>query len=718
MKKFIFLFVISSLVFNFSNLLSQNTNIRLTDPQNFRSSKATIDSLTIAVKPLGAYSQISYIINISTQNTIFNKIKDTVEIESFFNLPEQVIVNDSWLWVEDTLVYADLIDRWTANMIYEGIVHRARRDPSIFYKNSPTAYEFRLFPLAGTKYRKFLISFLVPNEVKADQIKIDIPTMYFSTAQMPDSVNLVFIEDPNYSAPKFLKSDGSVQELKSENNQFFDKHYISKTSKSNFLTQHNMFYTANKKNDFQISTFNSGNEKFYTLTGDFKNQLEQRKSVKQLYIIEYVPEKTSIKPEALLTSLADNINANFISGDSLNIAYINSNGVLAYLYPDWKGYEPDNSLTIASEIKSISTKIAKFTMLPYLLTQAVKFINENETGGSIVAIASSDIFGSTSIANPIIEQYLLESKFKIPFYSIDFCTDYYVKKYYINNTYYIGNNYLYSILASQTGGQVIDNANIATNLNKVINSLYNISLVMMSNLNLYISTDDGFTYQIYEPNNNTEPTSTKLFQVGKYVGSDNFNLRITYMIDNQPFIKELKISSTDIIKSNYAIPQIWVGNHLKALEKAVQTNSVSKNIIDLSIKYRVLSKNTAFLALEPWMRDSIFKDDDDKDMDLTDVKNELINNEILINTFPNPATIDCKISINSTLLNSIESINIYNSQGKIIRKLSINLAASGNETQILWDLVDENGSQVPSGIYYIIISDGIKTYTHKISVIR
>jgi len=90
-------------------------------------------------------------------------------------LPENAIVDDSWLWIGKDIIKAKLMDKWTATGIYEGIVKR-RKDPSILMKQSATQYELRVFPLVGNQTRKVKITYLMPITWSKINVAASLPT--------------------------------------------------------------------------------------------------------------------------------------------------------------------------------------------------------------------------------------------------------------------------------------------------------------------------------------------------------------------------------------------------------------------------------------------------------------------------------------------------------------------------------------------------------------
>jgi len=130
-----------------------------TDPKNpGRHSRLNIDSAKIEVIPHGIYAEVTT--EFWYRPVDLTKETDTLEMYVFFDLPSSDFVNDSWLWVEDTMVHAMILDINSASLIYEEIVHRLHKDPSILYRRSTKGrYEYRIFPNVGSKSRHAKISY-------------------------------------------------------------------------------------------------------------------------------------------------------------------------------------------------------------------------------------------------------------------------------------------------------------------------------------------------------------------------------------------------------------------------------------------------------------------------------------------------------------------------------------------------------------------------------
>ncbi len=101
---------------------------------------------------------------------------------------------------------------------------------------------------------------------------------------------------------------------------------------------------------------------------------------------------------------------------------------------------------------------------------------------------------------------------------------------------------------------------------------------------------------------------------------------------------------------------------------------------------------------------------------MIDQKVETSGENLSIRSYPNPFNPETNIEYN--LKSSAQvSITIYNVQGKQIRSLANNYRQTGTYT-IRWDGVNESGTLVPSGVYFIRISAGNETLNHRIVMMK
>jgi hypothetical protein len=131
-----------------------HNQLRVGDPRNsWQTYQGTIEEASLTVAPKGLFMEYGLTLTFSSRGTIWTEVKDTLEVTLNFDLPENAMITDSWLWFGDDTIKAVILDRWTASSIYESIVQR-RRDPSILFKQSVNQYELRIFRWLQAKHEK------------------------------------------------------------------------------------------------------------------------------------------------------------------------------------------------------------------------------------------------------------------------------------------------------------------------------------------------------------------------------------------------------------------------------------------------------------------------------------------------------------------------------------------------------------------------------------
>ena len=136
MKQKLLLLVASLLIASFPIICSAQFYLRVYDPQaSWRTAPVNIDEAIVTLAPHGAYTEVGMYLTFSAKGAESLFAPDLpLEVRFEFQLPREAMVTDSWLWVDDQIIQAKILDRWTASQIYESIVNR-RRDPSILFKD-------------------------------------------------------------------------------------------------------------------------------------------------------------------------------------------------------------------------------------------------------------------------------------------------------------------------------------------------------------------------------------------------------------------------------------------------------------------------------------------------------------------------------------------------------------------------------------------------------
>lgn len=578
----------------------------------------SIDTLVFEVTPKGLYAEVGMYFDFSVRGTNYSNPYDSVEIQMIFKLPEEVEVTDMWLWVYDTIVHAGMYDRWTANQIYEDIVDR-RTDPAILYKyeiydyyyddwgyysqvHYSDHYMFRIFPMQTDLPRKAKITYLVPIEdLQGNNPHIPLPEniinlsdlnilnckiKYFPEAGMgapsiTDNTNFNFnlVSDPN----------GDYYEANA-NNVLGSTNLSSLTLSMQNTISGNVF--AGTYDDVQHS------QKFYQLQIKPEDIFGIEQHKKALILLDFIDSNSGMTSTEVINGLKSQLLSDFDENDSINIMI--SGMVTNILSSTWL---PCDSATITDLFTNINpSSFSNFTNLPTLFIDGIDFIQTHGNEGSIILISSANNHASLNEANSLMEDIFDQmGNNTIPVHIVDLDNVYTSGEYYyIGNHSYQGNEYLYTILASQTGAYYLRlyDETYADMLETVSRRLS----AYLTSFDIFVNLESGFTYANYEIGQGTnltwvdEPYSI----VGKYSGTGNFRITASGEApDGELYYNELLVDGANLQTLDKATRSLWAGQQIREMYNYTQTNTVVSQIIYTSMGERVLSNYTAFLALEP-----------------------------------------------------------------------------------------------------------------------
>ena len=100
LHKLLLALVLSTGILASTPVQAQN-RLKVLDPQQpWRNFPGTIEEAVLSMRPKGVYMEVGMYLTFSARGSDFSSF-DTLEVELFFTLPEEAVITDSWLWVED-----------------------------------------------------------------------------------------------------------------------------------------------------------------------------------------------------------------------------------------------------------------------------------------------------------------------------------------------------------------------------------------------------------------------------------------------------------------------------------------------------------------------------------------------------------------------------------------------------------------------------------------
>ena len=688
--------------------VAQTNSLRIQDPQlTWKSGTARIETASFDVRPRGLYAEVSLNMTYSAQGTSYIASTDTLEIQHYFTLPANALVTDSWLWVENQIVYAKMIDRWTASAIYEGIVKR-RQDPSILFKNQATGYEYRIFPMAGNKTRRVQLHFMMPIDWQSGSATLELPTNLLRFGNRTPTATVRIFNNAQWKNPRL--TDFSTQTLTAASDTTTNQAILTTTLTAaqigNFNTTNiRMSFDSPMKNGVFVSTFKQGGENFYQMAIQpdlFLNLNTPPRKI--MYAVDYNANSASITAADLIATIKQNVRSTLTSRDSFNFVF--SRLLPTPLSNKWvSAANLETTLALITE-----TSVSSFSNLPNVLAKGIEF-TKNNNGGEIALISNDASVASLNTANALIAD--LKSTFPIlpTIHVLDYNTS--GIYFWLNNTYYYGNDYFYNILTSQTGGNFTNTPAYSSDIKTYFTQYFRNSTAYFENFDTYTTLTTGYCHSRFNIGNSGVAYINKpILQVGKFTGQTPFQVEVTGSYQGTAFGKRVSIPDSLLTNADSTARQIWAGAQILTWEsQAVRDNATTKRVIEMSQNNLVLSLFTAFLALEPGMGGDTCRACRNPTVVTVTATKDITNDSFRLVASPNPFKENTTLKVNfpAFKIGQKADLTIYNMVGKAIKRFDLDVKAGDTSAEVIWDSRD-----VPSGIYIVRFTSGTIIKTLKI----
>ena len=688
-----------------SGNVSGYSSLTVGDPRNnWWTEQGTIEEAEIHVRPQGIFMDFDLFLTFSARDSYYSP-SDTLEVVLNFDLPQDAIVHDSWLWFgEDTLV-ARLLDKWTATAIYEGVVKR-RRDPSILQKIYNNQYELRIFPMAANQTRKVKISFMLPTRWNKEKVYTALLNELLGTSRFPvQNLTVITWEDETWKNP-VLQGAAGVS-FKAMNTASLGAHYRADVGAQYLSNRLSISFDSPAKNGVFMSTYENGEEGLYQMALMPSAFVKAESGQKVAVLFDYDISNTNLTIDQVLLQARDLLLQNLSPHDSFNLLF--SNISITKASNNWL---PADSATITNTFKNLSNPLSSYSNLPTLINAGIEFIKTRGNKGKIILISNSSDYGSSQVANKLLNDIMALMDPILPFYIADYCNawnDY----YWINQRSYYNNEYFFTNLSKFTKGsyeKILDGKSYTEILDNTLRYLSG----SIKSFDLYTKLNSGICYGRYLLGSGTDIVyiDNPILQVGKFKGEFPFEIYYSGEFDSEIISDEIILDEADMYTSDSLLEAMWAGIYIQHLEQQTQTNDVISEIIQNSLSERVLSLYTAFLCIE----EAFLPCEDCEDQNPTAIPDFKESRKEVLSAYPNPfsASITIKVSLGEGSTEKIIQAGIYNITGELIFVPAPEAMQSQQEFEFQWDGLDKDGNPLPAGVYIFILQTDKNGYQVKL----
>ncbi len=716
MKTLTFVAAILSLVSSIA--IGQYGYLTIQHPQQtWRSGQGTIEEATLCAYQKGIYTQNDLYLTFSARGLSFLS-SDSVEIQLTFTLPENSIVIDSWLLIDNVMVRSAIMDRWTASTIYESIVKR-RRDPSVLYKDYSNYYQLRVYPLVGTSSRKVKISYLTRNDWILKSLISPLPVhIVRASSNLPQNFSVRCWPAGTSQAPSILEMPNLAGTAQTDSsNQTYYQFEIPGTS---IQTSMNISFVSNNTNGIYVSRFQKGNDGIYQIALTPWKAFGINKPRKVALLFDFDPSKSTVTASDVLSTVRSYLIDKFSGVDSINLIFSGLN--IHRLSPSWMG--ADSASIVQAFTSAGPSPFAGYGNLPSLLANGVDFIQSKGNEGVVWLIANTDQVGNLQASNSLLNDLMKLMSVKIPIHICDFNTNY-SQSVYVNGQFYPGNQYFYDNLARLTNGS---DQRIEYN-----GSLYGIlsksALHLQGNIDafdIYTTLSNGFCYgriSIGTIGLQSIGLEQTIYQTGKFNGSFPMIIDVAGIVGDSVFSNQITVAEQDAVSIDSVATQAWAGNYISSLEFGTLTNDAIRQVIAVSLTNRVLTQYTAFLCLDPSDTIKVCTSCSNSNPIVISVEKQTPSvqpKDSLVQAFPNP--FNSQTILNIRLPNGVRgeqtSLRIYNVLGQVVYSFPTSALNDRSATRITWNSQTERNIPVSSGVYFVMLSTPKGKFTTKLLLLK
>ncbi len=677
------------------------SQMRVIDPQNqWWDSYASIENVEFQIKPAGIYYETSITFEVKAS---FANFDDETQLEYIydFELSDNVVFNDSWLWIEDYISKGDIYEKSEGTQIYEDIVDR-RQDPSILTKTGDRSYNFRIYPLFNNDVRKVKISYLTAYEHNGNLLESTLPLSFlFDSYESPQNVTLKVINDDNWFHTP-LNDAWTVTSV--------DGFVTTYTMTENTIYDSKVRFSGDTQDQYKLGIYEDedGDEKYFQIS--YKPEIETEQTpTYNLILLDHETDNTYIEINNVLSAISTKLN-DFGPQDYFNILY--QDFTPQFTGDSWLPCLPEHIQSATNEISSANH--SAFSWLNVMLPSALQYIeNEGHKARILIISADNDFYtqASTNDFLPIINEYIDNMSTEVTISAIDYSK--YKPGIWIENNYYRGNEYMYGRLTNDHNG-FYSAVNYQNEMKDALENFAQSEEVKLDQFDIVLENSGGFSYSKYISNGSDQiSTDEPILITGKFIGEPDFELKFNAIHDDEVIQESLSLTAnmelTSLAKDN------WTSQYILANENSSDID-VKSDVVDASIENRLLSKQTVFLCLE---RDTsaISSNNGNGDDDISIVStNDVDNPEVKINTYPNPFTAFVNIEIPATLTTNNEDvkIEILTADGKLVKTLDQKTVVKDEKFSIQWT----PDFHLEGGIYFVKITTESESHTVKVIFVK
>lgn len=683
---------------------------------NVKDYNVRVDTASLTILPRGAYIELDLELTISYDfQSWFFKNYNELEFLWQFNLPDQAVVTDFWLWYGDSILKPTIMDKWTAELLFSEVSSPVR-NPGLLIQSFPdregqVAHSLRIYPIMRNEKRKFKIHYLLPARPTNQTLRLWLPTSQLTSRLSPgtDSLKIIFLSEQK---PDFIGVNPS-NEIYHPDIQSWE--FKIGLDYDRFVE---LVYPTPITQKCFFSSYADSNESFYQLAIYPPEVPQQRTPRNFLILVDFNRFNTGgLDGELVLLLLKETMQQALSPQDSANI-------IVSY---DDLTYGADRLLACSEANLDqlfenvLQRSFPSYSNLQILTAAAANFVSSRYDSTDIMLFTNTDeISLSTSskeeLADKIIAMFSPGTKIHI--------VDLENKSGLVYNSQYSQyETQLQSFFARicyQSAGNLFFLR--YHSIKNILAALFYEMVSHFEEVEVQTRFASGYAYgkHFIALHEGYYPFKFPIMQTGRFQGSLPLDITVLGKIQLQKVIDNFAITDQDVVPGANSLVTAWYGDQIHQLLKKPQINATILDIMDISLKQSILTPYTGFLIFRPEENHGYQEEEDDPNkythvaIAEDDTSTEVIEFEAYPNPFNEVVTLNFTVPV--TKNPSKVSLTIYNYLGQKVEDFRIDASLFGRQ-QITWN-AKHSSNPISSGVYFAVLSGSNWKKTMKLVLIK